>query len=491
MRILFFDIGETDHKGVEILSALLKQQGHTVDLLLDPALGKHYYLKIPLLNRLIPDTLLLKKAVAFAPDLVAMSIVTNHFMYFAEFGKKLKQVLPHVPIIVGGIHPTSVPEEVIQETWVDMLCIGDGEEAFSELVSAMGTGKTYNTIANLWVKDEQGIVHRNPLRPLVGNIDQYPAPDRSIYAQYGVLGKRIRCMTARGCVHRCTFCVNSFRCSLYEGEKYLRKHSVSRVIEELLEVKRLYKPRAIRFEDDVFVLDREWLVAFSKEYKEKIALPFHCYFTPSGVKQEIIEILKNCGCHSIAMGIQSGNEELRQKIMNRNYSNRKVIEAAAIIRNAGIKLYAEYMFGLPEETPENMWETLRVSEQIDASNTWASIFYPYPKTQLTEYCLQHGYIDNTVYQNIVKGIGGPQSYSVLKHPYAEDAFKFKVILPLYASSPKFIRPWLKALLKRKTGCIHKLLYVLGIPLLEKREFFYRLIRLPSIIIKTRRILKKL
>jgi len=487
MRILFFDIGEIDYKGIEILSAVLKQKGHTVDLLLDPGFGKHYYLKLPILNKFISDSLLLKKAVSFNPDLIGMSIVTNNFQYFREFGLKLKEVM-NVPIIVGGIHPTSVPEEVIKESWVDMLCIGDGEEATLELAEKLENKQDYTNVKNLWVKDKNGDVHKNTLRPLVKDLDMHPFPDRSIYGQYGALSRRIRFMTGRGCPHNCSFCVNSFRKNLYPEERYLRKRSVQNVISELEILKKEYKPKGIRFEDDVFVLDKKWFREFKEEYTKKIALPFHCYITPSGVNEEIIRDLKECGCASIAMGIQSGNEALRSRIMNRHYSNEKVITAAQIIRKAGIRLYAEYMFGFPDESPENMHETFMLSEKVHAHNSWAGIFYPYPKVELTQYCIKHHYIDEKVYNDIITGKGSPHTQSLLNHLYKDEALKYKTILPLYSLSPRFIKFFLRKLLKYKYGWLYKLIYIFSIPLLEKREFFYRSIRLPIILFKTHKLL---
>ena len=488
MNILFFDIGEIDYKGVELLSAILKKEGHRVDLLLDPGLGKHYYLKLPFLNNLISDKRLLDKAVSFHPDLIAMSIVTNNFMYFREFGRKLKKVMD-VPIIVGGIHPTSLPEEVIKEDWVDIICVGDGEEAVRELADAMNNKRDISKIKNLWVKDKNGHIHRNELRALSADIDIYPMPDRSIYAQYGVLGRRIRFMTGRGCLHTCTFCVNSFRNGLYPGQKYLRKRSVNSVIEELRFVKSTYKAKAIRFEDDVFVTDKKWLREFKEEYTRYINLPFHCYFTPTGVNEEIIQLIKECGCTSIAMGIQSGNAEVRHKLMKRNYTNETVIRASEIIRKAGIKLYAEYMFGLPDETPEEMWETLLLTDKIKAHNSWAAIFYPYPKTDLMEYAMNNQFIDENVYKMIAEGTGSPHSSTILKHPFADEIIKFKILLPVYAAVPKIFKPLVIFLIKKKKSFLHELIFIISLPLLEKREFIYRIIRIPEILIKTYRVLK--
>jgi hypothetical protein len=80
--------------------------------------------------------------------------------------------------------------------------------------------------------------------------------------------------------------------------------------------------------------------------------------------------------------------------------------------------------------------------------------------------------------------------SILNHPYKNEAYSFKALLPLYASSPKIFKAGLRRLSKRRYGLLHKIVYVLSIPLLEKKEFFYRFIRIPLIYAKTLRVLRR-
>jgi len=491
MRILFYDKTLTDYKGIEILSALLKRNGHQVDLLLDPGFGKLLYLKIPFLNHLVSDKLLLKKAKQFKPDLIGMSIMTNNFMFFRHFGRKLKKETG-VPIIVGGVHPTSIPEEVIKEDWIDIVCVGDGEEAMLELADHMQSGKDITGIKNLWVKDNEGNVHKNELRPLISDIDSHPFPDRSLYAQYGIISRTVYFMAGRGCAYNCSFCINSFREKLYPGQKYFRKRSIGNIIDELIRIKKDYNPKSLRFEDDILITNIKWLREFHEKYIRNVNLPFHCYITPNGVNEEVIRLLKECGCKLISMGVQSGNPQIRSQLMNRYYSNEKVIEAAKIINDSGIKLHTEYIFGLPGETPHNMWESLELNEQLHAHDTIAGIFYPYPNTELTEYCKKINLIDDEVYKMIIEGRGSPNSSTLLKHPFAEDALKFKEILPLYNFSPNFFKPFLKFLLRKRYGLLHRILYVVSIPILlggNDKDFLKRAVRGPYILYRTRKVLK--
>lgn len=486
MKVLFYYNGG-EHIGVEYLSAHLKSKGHTVDLVFDPGLGHNLFLNLPFLNKFCGEDLILKKVKRFNPDIIAFSCITNHYSVIKKIAGQLKAMLD-VPIIIGGIHPTSIPEEVIKEDCFDIVCIGEGEEAFAELLEKMEKNESILKIKNLWVKDRNKKVHKNGLRPLIKDLDILPFHDKSIFHKYGVITCRIMVMTGRGCPFQCTFCVNSFRKRLYKSENYLRRRTVDNVIKELVMLKRKYKPKAFRFEDDVFTLSLNWLNEFRPKYVKHVGLPFHCYVTPTTAADPMLRELKLAGCTSVSMGVQSGNENIRREILKRHHSNVTIIEAAKRIRECGLKLITEFIFGFPGETPEEMWESLKLNERLNAYNTASFIFYPFPKTELTDDCLKHGYLTEKNYERIKRGEGSYHTTCFLEHPYKEEVFKFNSILPIYNKSPAAIRPILRRMLKMRYGTIHKLLYAFSIPLIDFDEFLIRIIEIPRMLIKTRKIL---
>jgi hypothetical protein len=130
-----------------------------------------------------------------------------------------------------------------------------------------------------------------------------------------------------------------------------------------------------------------------------------------------------------------------------------------------------------------------LSTKLKAHNSWASIFYPYPKTNLLKYSIKKGLVNIQKLSEINQGKGNPHSLSALSHPYAEDAMKFKTLLPLYVKYPIF-RSAIRKLIEKKYGILHKLLYIISIPLLEKGEFYFRFTRLPKIIFKTKKKIKR-
>jgi radical SAM superfamily enzyme YgiQ (UPF0313 family) len=486
MRVLFYYSGG-EHLGIESISSYLKEKGHTVDLLFDPGLGNNFYFDLPFLNKFINGDMLIRKAKRFNPDIIAISCVTNLYPAIKRIAGKLKGAL-NVPIVVGGIHPTSIPDDVIKEECFDIVCIGEGEEALAELADKIEKKESYLDIRNLWIKDEKGVVHKNPLRPLIKDLNKLPFPDKSIFHKYGAIAPML-VMTGRGCPYQCTFCVNNFRKNLYPKERYLRTRNVDRVIEELIELKKRYKMKYVKFEDDVFAWDLKWLKEFREKYNRHINLPFSCYLSPLNVKEEIIAELKKAGCVSISIGIQSGNERIRRELLKRYYTNEQILKSTELIKSFKIELSVEFIFGFPTETPKEMWEAFYLNEKIKPYYTGTFIFYPFPKTELAEYCLRTGCLSKEKYNLIKQGFGSYHLSCLLDHPFKNDIYKFKTILPIYTRAPKILKPLVKKMLSIKYGRFYKLLYLLSVPLLNCKVFFYRLVQIPVMLYKTRKELK--
>jgi len=488
MRVLFYYRG-SEHIGVESIISYLKSKGHLVELIYEPALGDNGYIDIPFLNNFFyNEKLIVDKAIRFCPDLIAFSAITNLYMPIKKLARKFKKVLPDVPIIVGGIHPTSLPDETIKEDCFDMICLGEGEGAMEELLNRIREKRSYNNIKNLWVKDTLGQVHKNPKRPLIRPLESLPDPDKSLFAKYGVLTSRIMVMTTRGCPFACTFCVNNFRNAAYSDEVYLRQRSVPNVMKDLINIKKTYKPKRFRFEDDVFAFNQRWLNEFKVAYREHINLPFHCYVTPSTAKDEILKSLKEAGCESVSMGVQSGNESIRAKLLHRKHTDELIIAAAKRINKHRLKLITEFIFGFPEETPEDMWKSFELNDKLGAYNTASFIFYPYPKTELADYSIKHGYLTKEDYDKIKEGYGSYHTSCWLKLPYKDEVYKYNALLPVWNQIPKFLKPLLKKILKLKYGFIHKFIYMLSVPLIDFEEFMIRIKDMPRMILQTRKAL---
>ncbi|KKR15501.1 MAG: hypothetical protein UT45_C0021G0007 [Candidatus Daviesbacteria bacterium GW2011_GWA2_39_33] len=188
------------------------------------------------------------------------------------------------------------------------------------------------------------------------------------------------------------------------------------------------------------------------------------------------------------MGVQSGDQQIRTKILKRHHTDEDIIAAAERIKKYKLKLISEFIFGFPTETPKEMWKSLELNGKLKAYNTASFIFYPFPKTELAEYCLKNGYLSEEKYELIKQGYGSYHLTCLLEHPYEDDVYKFNSILPVYNKAPKILKPFLRKILKMKYGIIHKFIYLFSIPLIDFDEFLIRIIDMPKMIIKTRKIL---
>ncbi len=462
MKILFFH-RNAEWLGIEYLSSVLKKAGHQTELLFDPGSGDIEY-KFKIIEKFFDVTkAMLDKAEAYQPDLIAFSCLTNLYPWVSRMARLIKQQMD-VPIIVGGLHPTILPEFVIKNPAIDMICLGEGEEALLELVASMQRGSIDYAIKNIWFK-KNGEIIRNPIRPLIQDLDSLPFPDKTIFKKYGCFSDRIYVMTTRGCPFNCTYCFNSYYKKTFNlnGQPYVRRRSVKHVIDELAHFKSQYPIKEVFFYDDVFTLNEAWIKEFCQQYKKEIHLPFKALVHPQTVKLEMMQLLAEAGCIYVDIGIESGSQEVREKLLKRTMSNADIANAARVLKEAKIKFCTLNMVGLPTETPEQMRQTNELNMAIKPDGTIVSIFYPYPKTELTDFCVDNGLLSRDEYEKICNGEGGyKNSCIMIKGVDMAEAKKQQVLIPLLTRTPAWLHPLIKILpINRLTRIIS--IFFLSVP----------------------------
>jgi len=464
VRVLFFYRG-TEHFGIEYLSAVLTQAGHVTELIYDPGLDNNFHWQWDALRRLNVPSRLMKRARDFAPDLIAFSSITNLYPYVKEMARMLKAELK-VPTVIGGIHATVLAESVLKEDCFDIVCRGEGEYALVDLANKLERQEDITSIPNLWVKDEHGVIHRNEPRPLIQDLDSLPFADKDIFYRSGAFWRNVQILTGRGCPYRCTYCVNSYHYRMnVHREKLVRRRSVGNVIEELRINKKKFKPTMIIFADDTFTFSADWLEEFADIYKTEIGVPFQCNIHPLTVKPRTVNALKKAGCGFVSMGIQTANSELRKRLLARNETNERIMDACRLIQDAGIGLETELIFGLPEETPEIIWESVEMNRKIRPHATSTFVFYPFPGTDLADYCLEHGFIDPEGFKNANEGIGSYLSTLLLRHKYSDLVLNVVDLLPLFVKLPDSLSDGLlRRMCARKHGPLAQALGFIGVPL---------------------------
>jgi len=334
-----------------------------------------------------------KLAQSDVATMVAYNTTTVHAGILIELNRQLKQKHDFFAVF-GGPHPTFFPE-MIEETSVDAVCIGEGEHAMLELVENLAAGRSITEIENLWIKKD-GQITRNPIRPLIQDLDQVPLPDHELFRR--VIPDKIwyACvLTGRGCPYHCTYCFNHAYRELYKGKgKYIRRRSVDNVLEELHELKQHKCYRFVKFADDIFTLQHDWLEEFCPRYQEEIGLPFSCLTRANHVNPKILRLLKEAGCYKITLGLEAGNDEVRNDILNRNMSKDELLQAAKWIKDEGIYLQTGNILGIPGGSLEADFETLRLNLECGTDYSGVTLLQPYHKTEIYDHAKRLDMIDS-------------------------------------------------------------------------------------------------
>lgn len=421
-RVLFIQNFWFEFLGTMALSSLLKQHSHTVDLMIenDPKVIADYVAQNP-------------------QDIIGAYTVSGTHKWVLETFYHLKQK-SNALLIAGGPHPTFFPE-FVEEPAVDAICVGEGEGAIIELAECVDTGQPIDSIQNIGVKIN-GSIKINPLRPLVSDLNELPTPDRDLYyKKYSILRKSPskHFITGRGCPFNCTFCSNKAYKELYCGlGRMVRQPDPKKICDEINQTHKNYPLKSVRFDDEVFLLDEKWLLEFLDRYKKEVGLPFSCLIRADIATAAAIEAMKSAGCYIAYFGLESGNDYIRNEILGKNISRDQIIDTARLLRKNKIKIGTFNMVGMPGETFENAWETVRLNQIIQSDYPWCSIIQPYPGTALEKYARSLGVLDTDYGVNDLN-----QSYfndTVLKNPESDSLVALQKLFYLAVKFPRLEKP---------------------------------------------------
>ena len=339
-----------------------------------------------------------KKVNDFSPDLIAITLVEDTF----ELGMSLLNAIKDydVPVIAGGVFVTFSANDVINNENVDIVCIGEGEEALVELCERMQRKEDYTSVENLWIKKDERII-KNPMRKLT-DLNSLPFIDYDIFERkrlfrpmHGRIYTMIHVEIDRGCPYDCTYCEAPHLRRLFQEKGcgvYYRRKNIDRLMTEIKHLVGKYSPDYINFNAESFLAKPlSELKEFAEKYK-KIGLPFWCQSRPETVIEEKIKILKDMNCQNMQFGIEHGNEAFRAKILNRHYTNKQMLDAFKIVEKYGIAYTVNNIIGFPDETRELVFDTINVNRQINPATMNVYFFTPYKGTRLYQYCIEKGYL---------------------------------------------------------------------------------------------------
>lgn len=382
-NILFiYPTNNNESLGIEYLSSSLKKAGHRTDLIL------HYEKEKYFISRLY------KKIRDFKPDFVCFSVVTLDYPWACKVSKIIKKI-SNIPIVFGGIHVTSCPEETIKNKFVDFIILGEGDDAIVELVRNPDNPR----IKNVWTKEK-----RNPLRPLLQDLDKLPFPDKELFYKEAKYIKDIyTCMTSKGCPFSCSYCFNNYMRKMYKGEQWVRRRSMENVIMELKQAKKRFRFKQVSFFDDCFIMDKDWLKKFIKKYKEEVNVPFRAISNPVFIDEENARLLRWGGCIKLQLGAQTPIEKIRKEICLRNDTNEHITKAVNFAKKERIAVNVDHIFGLPSEKLEDYREGLKFYIDLKPTMYFGFWLQYYPNTDIVEIGKKYGTLDDQIIKDAIRG----------------------------------------------------------------------------------------
>lgn len=341
--------------GIKYISSFLREKGYQTYVIQFNQLRyvaeflDNDYFTAPLLSHNICSVQDLKLLIYLLkelnPKIVGISLTSVTMQTAKIITAEIKKHL-NCLVVWGGVHAIIAPEECIQ--YADIVCAGEGEIPMWELTQKMSQGQPLTGIRNLWIKNN-GRIEENELSPLIDNLDSlafadFVKKDNKFLVEKGRIVKlpfiiagyeayAYPIMSSRGCMFSCSFCCNSILKEKYKSKgPYLRRRSVKNVIEELKFAVQNSSLRAVRFWDDVFTYDREWIKEFCDVYLKEIGKPFACYAHPKYTDKDILIDLTKVGLVSIIVGIQSGSEAVNREFFARSQSNKDILNFANAIK---------------------------------------------------------------------------------------------------------------------------------------------------------------
>lgn len=449
-KVLFvqkFDFNERFHHiekiGIAQISSVLKENGHECKLVLTEYTHKIIdFIKI------------------YRPDIIAFSITTPEVFSYLKIASKIKKSGINSLIVVGGPHPT-FNTDIIENKYIDIINIGEGEYSMLDLANALDEKKDYTKIKNFFVK-KNGRIYKNKLRPLV-DVDELPPPDRDIYLNYKIFKnqKEYVFVLSRGCPYNCNFCFVHKWKEIYHNDKNqnsIRFRSIEKSIEEIKLLSKKVKISLVVFGDSTFYIDKKWTIKFLKKYKEEIGIPFSINLRADMIDKELVETLHETKCcQSVRIGIEAGDERIRNVILNKNITNDQIYNAIDLLKKYKIKIMIYLMFGLPEETLNDAFKTVKMIQKVKPDIIRTAVFHPYPGLDLTSYSIKKGYLSENDLKNYEKESYGMFN-SLLKQPEIEEVINLLKLSPIAINFP-FLNPVIKKLSKFRTNIFFDIVYM--------------------------------
>jgi len=358
------------------------------------------------------------KTCSFSPEIIGFYGTSSNWKIVKSLSEQIRQWFPALFQIYGGIHAILAPETIEKIKTLDALCLGYGEESLFELADNIANKRKIGEVCGIWLRERRGsdrIIKKLPHFPK-NNPDELLDFDHMLFLKelsrfddFDVNSYRLEVIFNRGCPFFCSFCCNSRLNEIFEERKFLPSPAAS--IDLLIRSLERTRLKLIEIHDDALTLDRVWFKKFITLYKEKIKAPFICNLRVGTFDEEDIALLKDANVATVWMGIESGNDYIRNQVMRKNITLYEIKEAFEWLHKYKIHSITQNIIGVPYEKPKHFMDTIYLNAQLQPTDYNLSVFFPYPQTELYKVSIDRGWLKKDIV-NVVERVT-----PVLDSPY--------------------------------------------------------------------------
>ena len=386
-----------DVPGVTVLAPLLKKNGYDVDILEGN------------MDNLSPDEV--RQGIKdYAPDVVGISNMSiEYWSQLHEVAKLAKEVNKDIITIAGGVHATTLPERLMQDTNVDYTVLSEGEDRLFVLLDILKKDDGDFSSMNGILYRENGEVKKKVnvgwygMKKDTGSLNDIYPPDLSIYkhpekmfnqqskAAGGMSTRRTpvgSILTSRGCPYKCSFCASP----VTTGQK-MRFRSPENVLSEIDMLVNDYGVREIIFQDDEMYADKKratQIVQMIKDRKYKDLIWKNLNIASWRMDFELVKLMKESGCYQMTISAESGNPRVLKEIIHKPTDTEMARKVVGWCKEVGIEVQVDFVIGFPGETWDEIRDTTNYAYELDADSVKFAVATPFPATELLRVAVAKG-----------------------------------------------------------------------------------------------------
>ncbi|HUO05199.1 MAG TPA: radical SAM protein [Candidatus Binataceae bacterium] len=358
--------------GIAYVGGWLEKHLSTVPLIIDSKL-----------ERLTLDQTV-EKIVAARPRIVGLSAFTHMVVTAHRIAQRVREQLPDVVMVLGGFHASFLPERSLEEfPAFDYLVVGEGELAFSDLVSAIRAGNRKPVIPGVWYRGEDGKAVNGGRGAVTATLDETGFAAWHLFNREAIKqnARILPIMSLRGCPFTCNFCSRPYG-------RAVRKRSPQHVVDEMQRNIEEFGVHTFPFHDETFTVNRKHVVDMCNEILARgLKVQFSAMVHANTIDIELVRLMKQAGCVEVGLGVESGDPDI-MAAMKKGVTKERIKAAADAFHQVGLDFLSFFIIGHPGETWRTALRSIKFAAELNGKSSAFGIMVPYPGTEVWEMAIK-------------------------------------------------------------------------------------------------------